>query len=99
MCCTKQKHMKPIATWLLAAAFFVPATACNNQETETRQEAEKTTVKPKPGETKKTEVSVGPDGAEVKTKDGTEVKVSESGSSVGTKDTRVKITTKDTTKK
>ena len=41
------------------------------------------------------EISVGPDGAEVKTKSGTEVKVGDKGATVGSKDVKIDIKKKD----
>jgi hypothetical protein len=77
---------------ILAGLFMLAAFACNN---ETKKE--EVTVKEKAAkeEAKKTEVSVGPDGAEVKTKSGTEVKVGEKGASVGTKDVKIDVKNKD----
>lgn len=95
--------MKTKGIQLLAASFLAVIVACNNQTTEEKkpEQGNSTTVKTetKTAEPKKTEVTVGPDGAEVKTKTGEEVKVSQSGGTVGTKDVKVKVNTKDTTKK
>ena len=81
-----------------AAALLFGAVACNNEKTE--QKEEKTTVSPTKtaGEAKKTEISVGPNGGSVKTRDGKEVELDKSGARVGTKDVNVKVNTKDTTK-
>ena len=66
-----------------------------------KKKEETTTVKEQPAKTrtpaeaKKTEISVGPDGAEVKTKSGTEVKVGEKGATVGSKDVKIDVKKKD----
>ena len=85
-----------IIKFVLASALF-GFVACNNSEKKT--EETNATESGTATEPKKTEVSVGPGGAEVKTKSGTEVKVGESGGSVGNKDVNIKINTKDTIKK
>jgi hypothetical protein len=77
---------------LFAALCLLAVFACNN---ETKKEDVPAKEKAAKEEAKKTEVSVGPDGAEVKTKSGTEVKVGDSGVSVGTKDAKVDIKSKD----
>ncbi|MEI9943842.1 MAG: hypothetical protein WDN26_06425 [Chitinophagaceae bacterium] len=60
--------MKSTLTRCLAIALFFTATACNN-DTKT-EETKVVPVETKPAPPKeKTEVSVGPNGAEVKTKD------------------------------
>ncbi len=75
--------------------FFVAASlliqfSCNDEKKEkTRTEEEKSEVKKE--EAKKTEVSIGPDGAEVKTKSGTEIKVSDTGTSVRSKEVKVDV--------
>ena len=81
---------------LFAVAFLFVMFACNN---ETKKE-ETTTVKEPAkkeaaAEAKKTEISVGPDGAEVKTKSGTEVKVGDKGATVGSKDVKIDVKKKD----
>ena len=72
--------------------------ACNNEQ----KKEETTTVKEQPAKTttpaaepKKTEISIGSDSAEVKTKSGTEVKVGEKGVTVGGKDVKIDIKKKD----
>lgn len=72
--------------------------ACNNE----KKKEETTTVKEQPAKTaspttepKKTEISIGSDSVEVKTKSGTEVKVGEKGVTVGSKDVKVEIKKKD----
>lgn len=90
-----------IAKFVLASVLF-GFVACNNSETKTEETKATESGSSTPGtstEKKKTEVSIGPGGAEVKTKSGAEVKVGESGGSVGNKDVNIKINTKDTTKK
>lgn len=80
---------------LLVGLFLLATLACNN---ETKKE---TTVKEKSANTsnaeraKETEVSVGPDGVEVKTENGTQVKVGEEGVNVDSKDAKVDIKSKD----
>ena len=88
--------MKTIFLKLFAGSFLLIMLACNN---ETRKE--ETTVKEEPAkketpaEPKRTEISVGADGAEVKTKSGTEVKIGDSGASVGSKDVKIDIKKKE----
>lgn len=81
---------------LCAGFVLLTAVACNS---ETKKEEvtvkEKAAKAPAADEPKKTEISIGPDGAEVKTKSGTEVKVGEKGASVGSKDVKVDIKNKD----
>lgn len=81
---------------LFAVVFLFVMFGCNN---ETKKE-ETTTVKEPAkkeaaAEAKKTEISVGPDGAEVKTKSGTEVKVGDKGATVGSKDVKIDVKKKD----
>ena len=88
--------MRTIFVKLFAGSLLLTMLACNN---ETRKE--ETTVKEEPvkketpAEPKRTEISVGADGAEVKTKSGTEVKIGDSGVSVGSKDVKVDDKRKD----
>lgn len=88
--------MKPRLVKLFASSFLLVMIACNNEK---KKEEETTTVKEQPAkpaaEPKKTEISIGPDSAEVKTKSGTEVKVGEKGVTVGSKDVKVDIKKKD----
>jgi len=80
----------------LAAALFM--TACNDESadsSETNTES-KTTVEKPATEEEKTEISVGPNGAAVSTKGGTDVKLGQEGATVGTKDVNIKLG-KDTT--
>jgi hypothetical protein len=94
--------MKTILTKFVLVSAIFGFVACNNSEKKT-EEASATesgsSAAPATTEPKKTEVSVGPNGAEVKTKTGAEVKVDGSGGSVGNKDVKIKINTKDTTRK
>ena len=75
--------------------FFVAASllilfSCNDEKKEKSTPVEeKSEVKKE--EPKKTEVSIGPDGAEVKTKSGTEIKVSDTGTSVSSKGVKVDV--------
>ena len=84
---------------LFAGSFLFVMLACNNEtkkeETTTIKEKEQPAKKETPAEPKKTEISVGPDGAEVKTKSGTEVKVGDKGATVGSKDVKIDIKKKD----
>lgn len=83
------------------AVFF---TACGNQEEkpETPTPSQETVPAPSPStnapaatqEPAKTEVSVGPDGGSIKTKDGTNVSVSDTGGSMGNKNVNLKVKTK-----
>ena len=80
---------------LVAGSFLLVMLACNNE----KKKEEVTTAKEQPpisnAEPKKTEISIGADGAEVKTKSGTEVKVGEKGATVGTKDVKIAVKTKE----
>ena len=84
---------------LFAGSFLFVMLACNNETK--KEEEETTTIKEQPAkqetpaEPKKTEISVGSDGAEVKTKSGTEIKVGEQGASVGSKDVKIDVKKKD----
>ena len=89
--------MKTTFAKLFAASFLLVMIACNNEkkkeETTTTHEQPATTPAKTstPAEPKKTEISVGPGGAEVKTKSGTEVKVGDKGATVGSKDVKIDI--------
>lgn len=86
---------KTIASCIAATFLIIGLTACGNKENKTDETT--TTTFPSSSEAtpgKKTEISIGTDGAEVKTKNGTEVKVGEKGASVGNKDVDIKIGTK-----
>jgi len=89
--------MKTSFAKLFAGSFLIVMLACNNEkkkeETTTKEQPAKTTTPT--AEPKKTEISIGPDSAEVKTKSGTEVKVGEKGVTVGSKDVKVDIKKKD----
>jgi hypothetical protein len=89
-----------IVRFVLASSIF-GFVACGNSEkkTEETKSAESGSATTPATEPKKTEVSVGPNGVEVKTKKGDEVKVDGSGGSVGNKDVKIKINTKDTARK
>ncbi len=81
---------------LLAGLVLLTVFACNSEtkkeEVTEKEKSAKTSASEEP---KKTEVSVGPDGAEVKTKSGTEIKVGEKGASVGSKDVKIDVKSKD----
>jgi hypothetical protein len=90
--------MKTRFVKLFASSFLLVMLACNNE----KKKEETTTVKEQPAKTttpaaepKKTEISIGSDSAEVKTKSGTEVKVGEKGVTVGSKDVKIDIKKKD----
>lgn len=89
---------KTIASLMFAAILILGTAACGNKENKTENgNNNASAVESAPD--KKTEISVGPDGAEVKTKSGTEVKVGDKGASVGNKDVDIKVgTTKDDNK-
>ncbi len=95
---------KTIMSVIIAASLVISVAACGNKEnkTETKEKAPSSGNAPASSANsseKKTEISVGPDGAEIKTKTGTAVKVNEKGASATTKDVKIKIgTKKDTTK-
>ena len=72
--------MKQLAITFCTAAFLF---ACNSED--------KKVADAKAEEPKKTEISVGPGGAEVKTKSGTEIKVDEKGAKAGNKDVKIDI--------
>ena len=82
---------------LFTGSFLLVLLACNNE----KKKEETTTIKEQPGKTntpaepKKTEISIGPDGAEVKTKSGTEVKIGDTEATVGSKDVKIDIKKKD----
>lgn len=62
--------MKSIFCRLFAASLLIAAISCNNEKTEaTKTEVKTSTPVKTTTETKKTEVTVGPGSAEVKTKD------------------------------
>ena len=81
---------------VLAGSLLFTFVACNS-ETSAESDKQTTETKASKDEDEKTEISVGPDGASLKSKN-TDVKVSSEGASVGTKDVNVKVNTKDTTK-
>ena len=97
--------MKTTFARLFAASFLFVMLACNDEKkkeetTTTTKEQPATTpattpVTTAPVEPKKTEISIGPDGAEVKTKRGTEVKVGDKGATVGSKDVKIDIKKKE----
>ncbi|MGZ8557452.1 MAG: hypothetical protein ACXWWC_03930 [Chitinophagaceae bacterium] len=93
--------MKTTFARLFAASFLLVMLACNNEKkkeettTTTKEQPATTPATTTPAEPKKTEISIGPDGAEVKTKSGTEVKVSDKGTTVGSKDVKIDIKKKD----
>jgi hypothetical protein len=96
----KINYMKSIITKLLAGMVLLTFAACNN-DTEEEQKPGSTIVSPgakAPGEPKKTEVTIGPDGSSIKTADGKELEVKKDGAKVGTRDVAIKVSTKDTTK-
>ncbi len=83
---------------LFAGSLLLIMLACNNE----KKKEETTTIKEQPAKTttpaaepKKTEISIGSDGAEVKTKSGTGVKVGEKGATVGSKDVKIDIKKKE----
>ena len=75
---------------ITSAVLLIAAVACNN-ETASKSETETTTEVADKPEDKKTEVSIGDGGAEVKTKSGTEIKISDTSKSVESKDVKIKI--------
>lgn len=85
--------MKTIFFSLLTGLFLLTVVACNNEKK--TEEVTKKEKSSKTEEPKKTEISVGPDGAAVKTKSGTDVKVGEKGVSVGSEDVKIDIKSKD----
>ncbi len=89
--------MKYIFEGLFTCALFILMVSCNNEKKEEVKEKKATVEAPVKVE-KKTEISVGPDGGSVKTKDGKEMEVNKNGVKVGTKDVKVKLNTKDTLK-
>lgn len=82
---------------IFAGSFLLVMLACNNEtkKEETTTVKEEPAKKETPAEPKRTEISVGADGAEVKTKSGTEVKIGDSGASVGSKDVKIDVKKKD----
>ncbi len=93
--------MKTTFARLFAASFLFVMLACNDEKkkeettTTTKEQPATTPVITAPVEPKKTEISIGPDGAEVKTKRGTEVKVGDKGATVGSKDVKIDIKKKE----
>ena len=82
--------MKTSFVKIFVAASLLILFSCNDEKKEkTNTTEEKTGVKKE--EPKKTEVSIGPGGAEVKTKSGTEIKVGDSGTSIKSKDVKVDV--------
>ena len=82
--------MKTSFVKIFVAASLLILFSCNDEKNEkTNTTEEKTGVKKE--EPKKKEVSIGPDGAEVKTKSGTEIKVGDSGTSIKSKDVKVDV--------
>lgn len=63
--------MKSAIAKFIAVALFFTIAACNNKTEEKKEEVKTQPVEnsAKPAEKEKTEISVGPGGAEVKTKD------------------------------
>ncbi len=88
--------MKTVIARFFAASLLLIMLSCNDEKkkvettTTTHEQREATRT-----ERKKTEISVGPGGAEVKTKSGTEVKVSDKGAAVGSKDVKIDIKNKN----
>ena len=91
--------MKHVARTGLITLLLAGSLAACNSETDKPQTTTPAAEKAAEAEKKKTEISVGPDGAGVKTRSGDEVRVNKDGSSVETKDVKIKLNTKDTTKK
>ncbi|MGK2864730.1 MAG: hypothetical protein ACSLE0_22560 [Chitinophagaceae bacterium] len=88
--------MKTTFARLFAVSLLLVMLSCNDEKK--KEESTTTTHKKSdatPAERKKTEISVGPGGAEVKTKSGTEVKVSDKGAAVGSKDVKIDIKNKN----
>lgn len=88
-----KKHPLPVAAGFL----LVMLAACGNEEKKT----ETLSTPPPPAQSQapaksapKTEVSVGPDGASVKTKDGTKIQVDGKGVEAGDKKVDIKIKTR-----
>jgi hypothetical protein len=84
--------------------YFIPCTlmvfiSCNSgdQKVETKNTTQESTTTDPSGDTlkkeepKKTNISVGPDGASIETKKGTQVKVDSGGVKVGTKDVNITV--------
>ncbi|MDF2386639.1 hypothetical protein JMG10_34580 [Nostoc ellipsosporum NOK] len=84
-----KKHLMPLAAGILLVALA----ACSNDEKKTETPSTPPAQSQTPPPAQKTEVSVGPDGASVKTKDGTKVAVDKKGAEVGDKKTDIKIKT------
>jgi len=82
---------------LFAISFLLVILACNNEtrKEETTIVKEEPVKKETPADPKKTEISVSSDGAEVKAKNGTEIKVGDKGASVGSKDVKIDLKKKD----
>jgi hypothetical protein len=90
--------MKTLTTCLISItllAFF----SCNSSSEQKVEETKKVTAQPatnssanKSDSVKKTSIAVGPDGASVETKSGTQVKVSNQAASVGTKKVNISVT-------
>ena len=93
--------MKTTFAKLFAASFLLVMLACNDEKkkeettTTTKDHSNASPATTTPAEPKRTEISIGPDGAEVKTKSGTEVKVGDKGTTVGSKDVKIDIKKKD----
>jgi len=85
-----KKHLMSLSAGLL----LIGMTACSNEEKKTETPAPPPAQsKTPPPPAQKTEISVGPDGASVKTKDGTKVSMDKKGAEVGDKKTDIKIKT------
>ncbi len=85
-----KKHLMAFTAGFLLIALA----ACSNEEKKTETPVTppaQTKAPPPPAQ--KTEISVGPDGASVKTKDGTKVSMDKKGAEVGDKKTDIKIKT------
>jgi hypothetical protein len=86
--------MKKHLMTFTAGFLLIALAACSNDEKKTETPATppaQTKAPPPPAQ--KTEISVGPDGASVKTKDGTKVSMDKKGAEVGDKKTDIKIKT------
>ncbi|WP_028787815.1 hypothetical protein [Terrimonas ferruginea] len=86
-----KKHLMSLS----AALLLIGITACSNEEkkTETPATPPAQSKAPPPPPAQKTEISVGPDGASVKNKDGTKVSMDKKGAEVVDKKTDIKIKT------
>jgi len=90
--------MKTLTTCLISIA-LVTLFSCNSSSEQKAEETKKATAQPAANSStnsidsvKKTTIAVGPDGASVETKSGTQVKVNNQAASVGTKKVKISVT-------